>query len=145
MPDKKLDHVSKGVPDPDQPLPRNKHTYVCDFNPHNDVCKAISQFTTRVIWVGYSNYLPSYQGLNVAQLRKTWEGITRANIHSLTHEICTGYCFDLFTSNGCNILLYRKVSNIRCTKCQNLHVSCLGLQLSLHNILKRSVKWRMKM
>ena len=40
---------------------------------------------------------------------------------------------------------YRKVSNIRRTKCQNLNASRLGLQLSLRNILKSSVKWRMKM
>ena len=41
--------------------------------------------------------------------------------------------------------IYRKFSNIRCTKSQNLNVSHLGLQLSLRNILKPSVKWRMKM
>ena len=29
---------------------------------------------------------------------------------------------------------YRKVSNIRCTKCQNLNVPRLGLQLSLRNV-----------
>ena len=40
---------------------------------------------------------------------------------------------------------YRKISNIRRTKFQNLKVSRLSLQLSLHNILKPSVKWRMKM
>ena len=40
---------------------------------------------------------------------------------------------------------YRKVSNIRCTESQNLNVSHLGLQLSLRNILKPSIKWRMKM
>ena len=39
---------------------------------------------------------------------------------------------------------YRKVSNIRRTKSQDLNVSHLGLQLSLCNILKPSVKWRMK-
>ena len=40
---------------------------------------------------------------------------------------------------------YRKVSNIRRTKSQNLNISRLGLQLSLRNILKPGVKWRMKM
>ena len=40
---------------------------------------------------------------------------------------------------------YHKVSNIRLTVCQNLNVSRLGLQLSLRNMLKPSVKWRMKM
>ena len=40
---------------------------------------------------------------------------------------------------------YRKISNIRHTKSPNLNVSRLGLQLSLHNILKPSVGRRMKM
>ena len=36
-------------------------------------------------------------------------------------------------------------ANIRGTNSQHLHVSRLGLQLSLRNILKPSVKWRIKM
>ena len=40
---------------------------------------------------------------------------------------------------------YRKFSNIRRTKSQNLIVSRLRLQSSLRNMLKPSVKWRMKM
>ena len=40
---------------------------------------------------------------------------------------------------------YRKLSNIRRTKSPNLYVSRLGMQLSLCNILKPSVKWSMKM
>ena len=41
--------------------------------------------------------------------------------------------------------VYRKISNIKRTKSQNLSVSRLGLQLSSHNILKPRVQWRMKM
>ena len=40
---------------------------------------------------------------------------------------------------------YRKVSNIRCTKSQNLNASRPTLQLSLPNPLKPGVKLRMKM
>ena len=40
---------------------------------------------------------------------------------------------------------YRKISNTRRTKSLNLNVSPLGLQVSLRNILKPSVGWRMKM
>ena len=40
--------------------------------------------------------------------------------------------------------MHRKVSNISHTKCQNLNVSRLGLQLSLHNILKPNVQRRKK-
>ena len=40
---------------------------------------------------------------------------------------------------------YRQISNIRCTKSQNLNVSHLVLQLSLGIILKPGVKSRMKM
>ena len=35
-----------------------------------------------------------------------------------------------------------QTSNVRCTKFQNLNVSCLGLQLSLSNPLKSSWEWR---
>ena len=40
---------------------------------------------------------------------------------------------------------YRKIFNIRHTKSHKLNVPRLGLQLSLRNILKPGVKWRMKM
>ena len=40
---------------------------------------------------------------------------------------------------------YRKISNVRCIKSQNLNASRLGLQLSLCNILKPGVKTIMKM
>ena len=40
---------------------------------------------------------------------------------------------------------YRQISNISCTKSQNLNVSHLALQLSLPNPLKPGVKSRMKM
>ena len=40
-------------------------------------------------------------------------------------------------------LRYHKTSNIRCTKSQNLNDSRLVLQLSLPNLLKPGVKWRM--
>ena len=43
------------------------------------------------------------------------------------------------------IWMYRKVSNIRCTKCQNLNDSRLVLQLFVPNPLKPSVKSIMKM
>ena len=41
--------------------------------------------------------------------------------------------------------VYRKVSNIGRTKCQNINVSHLVLQLPFGSILKPNVKWRMKM
>ena len=40
---------------------------------------------------------------------------------------------------------YRKLSNIRRTKFQNLTDSCLVLNMSLPNLLKPGVKYRMKM
>ena len=43
------------------------------------------------------------------------------------------------------IYIHRKVSDIRCTKCQNLNESHLILQLSVPNPLKPSVKSIMKM
>ena len=49
---------------------------------------------------------------------------------------------------GCypmSVAKYRKLSHIKRTKSKHLNVSYLGLQLSLCNILKPSVKWIMKM
>ena len=40
---------------------------------------------------------------------------------------------------------YRKISNVRCAKSQNLNDSRLVLQLSLSNLLKPGVKQRMRM
>ena len=54
--------------------------------------------------------------------------------------VAVGDCVAVYTSGN-----YRKMSNTRRTKHQNLNVFHLGLQLSLHNILKPSFKWRMKM
>ena len=51
---------------------------------------------------------------------------------------CGGLCIR-------DILKYRKASNIRRTKCQNLNDSRLFLQLSVPNPLKPSVKSIMKM
>ena len=44
-----------------------------------------------------------------------------------------------------NQFAYRKTSNIRRIKSQDINVSCLVLQLSLPNLLKPGVKSRMKM
>ena len=44
----------------------------------------------------------------------------------------------------CNDLNYRKISNIRRTKSQNLNAPRLVLQLSLPNPMKPGVKSRMK-
>ena len=44
-----------------------------------------------------------------------------------------------------NLQDYRKISNIRRTKSQNLNVSRLVLQLSLSNPMKPGVKSKMKM
>ena len=49
------------------------------------------------------------------------------------------------TNQPCTTPIYRKVSNIRRTKFQNLSDSRPALQLSLHNLLKPCIKSRMKM
>ena len=50
-------------------------------------------------------------------------------------------CHDVFV----HYHIYCKISNIRCTKSQNLNVSPLGLQLSLRHMFKPGVKSIMKM
>ena len=57
----------------------------------------------------------------------------KANSKSSHHEI-TSY------SNPYLICIYRKISNIRCTKFQNLNDSRLVLHLSLPNLLTPGVK-----
>ena len=55
------------------------------------------------------------------------------------------FCCELFwIGTGWFHSCYRKISNIRCTKSQNLNVSHFGLLLSLGNMLKQvlSGEWR---
>ena len=57
----------------------------------------------------------------------------------------TGLLLPLHVAWWNDVFNYRKISNIRRTKYQNLNVSRLGLKLSLCNILKPRVKWRRNM
>ena len=43
------------------------------------------------------------------------------------------------------VTTYHKISNISGTNSQNMNVPRLGMQLSLRNIMKPGVKWRVKM
>ena len=62
------------------------------------------------------------------------------------HNICTTVITEtIMLVSGHLDRIYRQVSNIRGTKFINLNVSCLVLQLSLHNLLKPCVKSRIKM
>ena len=63
--------------------------------------------------------------------------LKKCTLHALLCLVVVWYRLVLY--------IYCKISNIRRTKSQNLNVSRLSLQLSLRNILKLSVKWRMKM
>ena len=74
-------------------------------------------------------------------------------IHPLRYVIWWLFTWLQFQGSFCvcaqpmrdDVTMYRKISNISRTKSQNSNVSRLGLQLSLRNILKPCVKWRMKM
>ena len=61
------------------------------------------------------------------------------------HDLCFQVVSECYEYEMNVISTYRKISNIRGTKSQNLNVSCLNLQLSLPNTLKPSFKWRMEM
>ena len=67
---------------------------------------------------------------------------TEAEPDGIGHGLCS---ITATTNQNTGKNHYRKVSNIRRTKPENVNVSRLGLQLSLRNILKPSVGWRMKM
>ena len=51
----------------------------------------------------------------------------------------------LFHADECSLMGYRQTSNISFTKSQNFNVSCLVLQLPLHNPSKPGVKSKTKM
>ena len=90
--------------------------------------------TVKVSSIYYSigeNVLVSYED------RATGIGLTRDNYKLFAIEYLVRH---LTVQKN-----YRKLSNIRRTKSQNLNVSHFGLQLSLRNVLKPSVGWRMKM
>ena len=80
--------------------------------------------------------------------------IVRYYVHSLFSRVSALLLYLLVSIPGVVMLRlgsssmanskYRKISNIRRTKSLNLNVSRLGLQLSLRNILKPSVGWRVK-
>ena len=63
----------------------------------------------------------------------------------ITSHCSTWMWFHIHTTPPQGWFSYREISNIRRTKSQSFTVSRFGLQLSLRNIFKPSVKWRMKM
>ena len=65
--------------------------------------------------------------------------------HHTLHVSTNALMMQEVGTSAATVLTYRTISNIRRTKSQNLNVSCLGLKLSLRNILNPSVKWRRKM
>ena len=81
--------------------------------------------------------------------------IVRYYVHSLFSRVSALLLYLLVSIPGVVMLRpgsssmasskYRKISNTRRTISLNLNVSRLGLQLSLRNILKQSVGWRVKM
>ena len=88
-------------------------------------------------------------------LSRTWHWCHLLVLSLGEVSYCEGEC-DVDCSRTCmpsvrilghchSMSIYRKVSNIRCTKCQNLNDSRLVLQLSVPNPLKPSVKSIMKM
>ena len=94
-------------------------------------------------------YLGSeWNASNLEELQQNgWVGLQRHSLifqwfsAKLWYLQCLWYCQPISSHN----IDYRKVSNIRRTKCQNLNDSRLVLQLSVPNPLKPSVKSIMKM
>ena len=103
------------------------------------------------------HYWPSVRGVHRSSVDSSHKGASNAEsvpLISFSNRFLqlrwlTKYSdisrLDWMTRIHIYIYIYHKISIIRRTKSQNLNVSRLGLQLSLHNILKPSVKWRMKM
>ena len=101
----------------------------------------------------YFLFPSSFQRLVAARLTVEWPSVIGETLWTRTrkHKPSTPSSTMAGMSSGrhCTLpyiyMMYRKISNISCTKFQNLNVSHLGLQWSLRNILKAYVKWRMKM
>ena len=107
-----------------------------------------------IMWNILAIPLGTHLGFHLCVIGKTWLTIiTLVNICNIyIIRIPGGYIIECRTwywnwsePLGVIMLYYRKVSNIRRTKSQNLNISHLDLQLPLHNILKPSVKRRMEM
>ena len=122
---------------------------------HIPVCVTLPQWVNRYLYFSHQLTLcvlmVSYEPTNLVQ---HWCSNSRPVPQQCETQVLrrTDNFFKIFLSfhvyNHCstsNFLAYCKHSDIRCTKSQNLNVSRLGLQLSLRNILKSSLKWRMKM
>ena len=74
-----------------------------------------------ILWMSLKNFCNVPEGLA--------EGLAALQLYLLFMHLCNN-----------SETVYRKISNIRCTKCQNLDDSCLVLHLSLSNLLKPVVK-----
>ena len=108
-------------------------------------------------WVGYLCRAPSMYGWNIKRTKSKICGLNRCSViyfsmrnaccsvrrrrirHKSTNPTCTK------AQLRYDYVMYCQISNIRCTKSQNLNVSGLVLQLSSCDLLKPGVKSRMKM
>ena len=87
-------------------------------------------------------------GLDFQVLDMRWGVTDDATNEHITETLClqeVRNCQKMSLGPNFVVSIYRQISNISCTKFQNLNVSCLVLQLYLPNPLKPDVKSRMKM
>ena len=113
-------------------------------------CLCINVLTHLVLTPEYSGRISSVSWLLMPWFlmspghQRPWYWLFKIGSPAFSRGRTSGTCAILVLRNGkkCN---YHKISNIRRTKSQNLNVSHLFLQLSLRNILKPSIMWRMKM
>ena len=117
------------------------------------LCKSrVTKFVTTILqpkeWPSRGHRLQQWVSDQLKQfLGTTWHwGPYKPCNHSLYIGIISADVYLIVTQTMQYVTLYyRKVSNIRRTKCQNLNESRLVLQLSVPNPLKPSVKSIMKM
>ena len=113
---------------------------LCQVDPRmSTITEKPSSFTSSLKQEQKSNHL-FHVSLFVSWcfLHSVWFGL----VWIITNYVVWSHCNII---NFQNTITYHKISNMRCTESQNLNVSRLVLQLSLHNLLKPGVKSRMKM
>ena len=113
--------------------------------PRHHICKLYSLWTETL----HTRLVASHSSLlNHGRLARVLVVCRRAEVANLRgHRLLQVKEFNLQFADGqlFDISIYRKVSNIRRTKCQNLNDSRLVLQLSVPNPLTPSVKSIMKL
>ena len=121
----------------------------CNHHYHSPVCDTTKEeFTNLCLLKAHGRQLAYYGHCQV--WHSFYNSFLCGNRQKIQQSVILGkfsiiWAIDRLEMSIKQIINYHKISDIRCTKSQNVNASRLGLQLSLCNILKPGVKMIMKM